>query len=106
MTLYPFLELEVESVPLGPNFPQFYIGEPSSGFTPGPRSASAPMTQEKNLQIVAVAVEEEEEEDPSSTCGGYIRRRRRGESGVVSNSHYNSNDNNNLGFPTTITTTT
>jgi hypothetical protein len=32
--------LEVESVPFGPNFPQLHIGEPSNGFTPGPRSAS------------------------------------------------------------------
>jgi hypothetical protein len=38
--LYPFLELEVGSVPFGPNFPQLYFGEPSSGFTPGPRSPS------------------------------------------------------------------
>jgi hypothetical protein len=39
LTLYPFLELEVGSVPFGPNFSQLHIGEPSSGFTPRPRSA-------------------------------------------------------------------
>jgi hypothetical protein len=27
-------------VPFSPNFPQLHIGEPSSGFTSGPRSAS------------------------------------------------------------------
>jgi hypothetical protein len=48
------------------------------------------VTQEKNLEIVAVAAaEEEEEEDPSSICSG-CGRRRRGESGVVSNSRCNS----------------
>jgi hypothetical protein len=30
---------------LGPNFPQLDIGEPSSGFTPGPRSASDGMIE-------------------------------------------------------------
>jgi hypothetical protein len=38
MTLYPFLVLEAGSVPLGPNFLQLDIGEPSSGFTLGLRS--------------------------------------------------------------------
>ncbi len=33
--------LEVGSVPLGPNFSQLDIGEPSSGFTLGLRSASS-----------------------------------------------------------------
>ncbi len=28
-------------MPFGPNFPQLHISEPSSGFTPGPRSASS-----------------------------------------------------------------
>jgi hypothetical protein len=40
LTLYPFLELEAGSVPFGPNFRNLTFGEPSSGFTPGPRSAS------------------------------------------------------------------
>ncbi len=39
-TLYPFLELEAGSVPFGPNFHNLTFSEPSSGFTPGPRSAS------------------------------------------------------------------
>jgi hypothetical protein len=64
------------------------------------------VTQEKNLQIAAIATaEEEEEEDPSSTWGG-CRRRRRGESGVVSNSCCNSNNNDNLGILITIAATT
>jgi hypothetical protein len=33
--------LEAGSVPFGPNFRNLTFGEPSSGFTPGPRSASA-----------------------------------------------------------------
>jgi hypothetical protein len=32
--------LEAGSVPFGPNFRNLTFGEPSSGFTPGPRSAS------------------------------------------------------------------
>jgi hypothetical protein len=39
MTFYPFLMLEVGSVPQL-NFPQLYIVEPSSGFNKGLRSAS------------------------------------------------------------------
>jgi hypothetical protein len=35
-----FLVLEAGNVPLGPNFSQLDIGEPSSGFTPGLKSAS------------------------------------------------------------------
>jgi hypothetical protein len=40
MTFYPFLVLEARNVPLGPNFLQLDISEPSSGFTPGLRSTS------------------------------------------------------------------
>ncbi len=43
MTLYPFLELEAGSVPFGPNFRNLTFGEPSSGFTSGPGSASKAM---------------------------------------------------------------
>jgi hypothetical protein len=43
-TLYPFLELDARSVPFGPNFYNLTFGEPSSGFTPGPRSASFEIT--------------------------------------------------------------
>jgi hypothetical protein len=35
--------LEAGSVPFGPNFRNLTFGEPSSGFTPGPRSASPDM---------------------------------------------------------------